>query len=65
MSFGEEGPDDDNDDRDQEHKNGDAVDPVHIFDPATPRSIRVLLLNVKIFRQLSPYPHIIAISWQR
>jgi hypothetical protein len=57
MLVKEERPDDHHDQRDQEHKNGDAVDPVHVFDPSAPRSIRIFLLDIKVFRYLSPWAH--------
>ncbi len=54
-------PQDNDDHRHQEHKYGDAVDAMHIFDPSAPRSIRVFFLNVEIFRYLSPYSHTVKI----
>ena len=51
-------PHDHHDQRHQEHKYGNAVDPMHILYPSAARCIGIFLLNVKVFRYLSPYAHI-------
>ena len=57
MMMLEDRPEDHDNDRDQKHKNGDAVDPVHVLHPLSPWRIRVPLLNVEIFLDLSPNSH--------
>jgi hypothetical protein len=50
-------PDDHKDQTQQENKDGDAVDPMHIPHPLRMRRIRVPLLNVEILGQLPPDSH--------
>jgi hypothetical protein len=51
-------PQDQKDQSQQEHKDGDTVDPMHIPHPLRIRRIRVPLLNVEILGYLSPNSHI-------
>jgi hypothetical protein len=57
MSFKKDQPDDHKDQPQQKHKNGDAVDPMHVFHPLRMWRIRVPLLDVEIFLDLSPNSH--------
>jgi hypothetical protein len=57
MSFEKDRPNDHNNDPDQKHKNGDAVDPVHVLHPLRAWRIRIPLLDVEIFLDLSPNSH--------
>jgi hypothetical protein len=62
MSFEKNQPDDHKDQSQEEHKNGDAVDAMHIPHPLSIRRIRVPLLDVEIFPYLSPDSHIRSID---
>jgi hypothetical protein len=44
-------------DRQQEHKNRDPVDPMHVFHPLGMRRIGIPFLNVEVLCKLSPYSH--------
>jgi hypothetical protein len=48
----------DNQDTNQEHKNRNPVDTVHIADPAACRFIRILFPQIKIFSQFTKYSHL-------
>ena len=50
-------PENDNQDTDQEHKNRNTVDTVHIADPAACWFIRIPFSYVKVFSQLAKYSH--------
>jgi hypothetical protein len=58
MSFEKDQPDDHKDQSQQKHKNGDTVDPMHVFHPLSTWRIRIPLLDIKIFLELSPNSHI-------
>jgi hypothetical protein len=47
----------DNNNADQKHKNGNAIDTVHIAYPAIGWLIRISLPDVQIFGQLAKYSH--------
>ncbi len=49
MFFEKNDPDKDNDQGKQEHKDGNAVDPMHIFYPAAPGRARVSFFNIQVF----------------
>ena len=51
-------PENDNQDADQEHKNRNPVDTVHITDPTVCRFIRIPLPDVKVFSQFAKYSHL-------
>ena len=51
-------PENDNQDTDQEHKNRNPVDTVHIADPTACWFIRIPFPDVKIFCQLAKYSHL-------
>jgi hypothetical protein len=53
VSFKKEEADKDYDKRSQEHKNGNAVNAMHIFHPSCVWSIRVSFFYVEIFGNLS------------
>jgi hypothetical protein len=57
MFFEEEQPDDDNDQCKQEHKDGNAVDAMHIFYPSATGRIWIFLFDIQVFCQLSQYSH--------
>jgi hypothetical protein len=57
MSLEKKQPDDHEDQPQEKHKDGDPVDPMHIPHPLGIRRIRIPLLNVEIFRYLSPDSH--------
>jgi hypothetical protein len=57
MSFEKDQPDDHKDQPDQEHKDGDTVDPMHVPHPLGMRRIRIPLFNVEVFPNLSPDSH--------
>jgi hypothetical protein len=57
MMMPENRPHDHNDDRNQEHKDGNAVDPMHVLHPLSMWRIRIPLLDIKIFLDLSPNSH--------
>lgn len=48
----------DNQDTDQEHKNRNPVDTVHIADPAVCWFIRIPLPQIKVFSQFAKYSHL-------
>ena len=48
---------DDNEDADQEHKDRNPVDRIHITDPAAGRFIRISLPDIKIFCKFTEYSH--------
>jgi hypothetical protein len=50
-------PEDHNDQADKEHKEGNAVDPMHILHPLGMRCLRIPLFNVEIFAKLPPDAH--------
>jgi hypothetical protein len=50
-------PQDQKDQPQQEHKNGDAVDPMHIPHPLGIRRIRIPFFDVEILSYLSPNSH--------
>ena len=50
-------PDNHKDQPQQEDKNGDAIDPMHIPHPLAVRGIRIPFLNVEILAKLSPDSH--------
>src|ERR1700761_8085295 len=54
-----------NDQSHQEHENGDPVDPMHIPHPLRIRCIRIPLLDIKVFLDLSPNSHRNRITSQR
>jgi len=55
--FSEEKPDQDNDYPDDEHKDGDPVDAMHIAHPTAGRRIRILLFNIQVFSNLTEDSH--------
>jgi hypothetical protein len=57
MSFYEKKPHKDDNDTGQEHKNGNAVNAMHITHPPGIGRIWVSFLNVEIFCDLSQYTH--------
>jgi hypothetical protein len=50
-------PDKNNDQRKQEHKDGNPVDPMHIFDPPIAWCIGVFFLYVQVFCDLAKHSH--------
>jgi len=50
-------PENDNQDTDQEHKNGNPVDTIHIADPTICWFIRIPFPDVKVFGQFAKYSH--------
>jgi hypothetical protein len=57
MMMFENRPHNHNDDRDQKHKYGYPIDPMHIPHPLRPRRTRIPLLDVEILLDLSPNAH--------
>ena len=57
MMMPEHQPVDHNNDRDQKHENGNAIDPMHILHPLRMRCVRITLLDVEILPDLSPNSH--------
>ena len=53
----EKEPQNNKDQPQQEHKNGDPVNPMHIPHPLRVRCIRIPFLDVEVFRYLSPDSH--------
>jgi hypothetical protein len=49
--------DNDDDNGRQEHKDGDPVDPMHVFYPPFTRRVGIPLPDIKVFRYLPPYAH--------
>jgi hypothetical protein len=47
----------DNQDSDQEHKNRNPVDTVHVADPAAGWFVRIPFSEIKIFGQFAKYSH--------
>ena len=58
-------PDQDDQQTYQKHKNGNAVDAMHIAHPFTMRCIRVPFFNVEVFCNLPPYSHKKSFTFQR
>jgi hypothetical protein len=58
MSFEKKKPDDHKDQPQQEDKNRDPVDPMHIPHPLSIRNIGVPLLYIEILAKLPPDTHI-------
>jgi hypothetical protein len=65
MSLENKDPQDQKNKPQQEHKDRDPVDPMHIPHPLRVWRIRIPLLYVEIFRYLSPDSHIGSIETQR
>jgi hypothetical protein len=61
VSF-ENQPEDDNKDADQEHKDRDPVDRIHISDPGTGWFIRIFLPDIKVFGKFAEYSHIAGVK---
>jgi hypothetical protein len=57
MMMFEDRPKDHDKDRDQKHKDGNAVDPMHVLHPLSAWRIRIPLFDVEIFLDLSPNSH--------
>jgi hypothetical protein len=57
VSF-ENHPENDDQDTDQEHKNRNAVDRIHVTDPTAVRFVRIPLPDIKIFGQFTQYAHL-------
>ena len=57
MLFEKDKPDKDDDQCRQEHKNGDAVDAMHITHPAAVRRIGISFFDVEIFCYLTEHTH--------
>jgi len=50
-------PENNNENPDQEHKNRNPVDRIHITDPGAARFVRILFPDVKIFCKFAKYAH--------
>ncbi len=62
MSFKKNHPDNDNNDPDQEHKNGNTVNAVHVTHPFAVGRIGVSFFDIKVFGYLAHYSHKINFS---